>query len=97
MTPLVRSALVALGAFLIPVAMVVAATAFAHAKGAPPFDPDWPMYAIVAGLAIGVAAIAQIPLTGTLKRFLILVVYVPICSTILWGASYLTGCFSGAC
>lgn len=92
-----RMFVVLLGALLVPVVLVVAATGYAYSNGSPPFDPDWPVIAVVAGLAIGVASIAQLPFRGAFRRFAVLVVYVPVWSAALWMISYMTGCFSGGC
>lgn len=92
-----RSVLALTGALLIPVVLVYGVSRHAFLTGTPPFDPDWPIYSILGGLVIGVAAIAQLPLRGTLKRVAILVIYVPVWSIVLWVVSYMTGCFSGFC
>jgi hypothetical protein len=97
MSPLRRSVLALTGALPIPVILVYAVTRHAFVSGTPPFDPDWPVYSILGGLSIGVAAIAQLPLRGTLKRLVVLVIYVPLWSIVLWAVSYMTGCFSGFC
>ncbi|KAA3624278.1 MAG: hypothetical protein DWQ08_10575 [Proteobacteria bacterium] len=89
--------LVVFGALVIPVVGVVAATRYAYQTGSPPFDPDWPTIAIAAGLAIGVASIAQLPFRGAARRFAVLVVYAPVWFAILWMISFMTGCFSGDC
>lgn len=91
-----RTLLILLAALLLPVVLVAAATYLDHAGSLPP-DRDWPVYAIVIGLVIGVAAIAQLPLHGTFKRLAVLFVYLPLWSTVLLAVSYITACFRGDC
>lgn len=84
-------------ALLVPPLVVVLATAYSYARGAPPFEPDLPMISLAASLAVGVAALAQLRLSGALRRLAVLVTYVPVMSALLWGLVYLAGCFHGDC
>ncbi len=92
-----RYLLILMGAVVAPILTAIFLTRYAYMTGTPPFDPDWPMVSIVAGLAMGIISIAQLPVRGATRRFAILAVYLPVMTILLWMLAYMTGCFSGDC
>ena len=92
-----KSVLIFVLSVLLPPVATVAATAYAYQTGSPPFQPDWPVYGVVAGMVLGVSGIALLPFRGAVKRLLLLVVYVPVMSVFLWAIVYIIGCFNGNC